>query len=214
MELLGVLADTDVVGFEVAVGDAFVFEEFEEIEKVVAEALEKLAGEASILAEASGKGPVAGAPSMRKALRPLKVRRSLLGATMNLWRSVFRSSSSSLRRPLYSGLRATFRTSSSLSRATRSAAAVPPAPRRAVILRLPGRISPMGACSGSGQGPSFSGDVSSSSTASSWSRNAAAESVRRMVSGCVASRTSFSSLGLAPSRTAGSGRPWWRARIS
>ena len=61
MELLRVLADTDVVGLEIAVGDAFVFEEFEEVEKIVTEALEELAREASIFAEAGGKGAVAGA---------------------------------------------------------------------------------------------------------------------------------------------------------
>ena len=55
MELLRVLADTDVVGLEIAVGDAFVFEEFEEVEKIVTEALEELAREASIFAEACGK---------------------------------------------------------------------------------------------------------------------------------------------------------------
>jgi hypothetical protein len=59
MELLGVLADTDVIGFEIAMRDAFVFEEFKEVEKVVAEALEEFAGESSVFAEASGKGAVA-----------------------------------------------------------------------------------------------------------------------------------------------------------
>ena len=60
MELLGVLADADVVWLEVAVGDAFVLEVFEDGEEVVAEALQEFAGEATVLAETVSKRAFAG----------------------------------------------------------------------------------------------------------------------------------------------------------
>ena len=60
VELLGVFADADVVRLEIAVGDAFVFQVFEDVEQVVTEAFEEFAGEPAIFAEAVGKGAVAG----------------------------------------------------------------------------------------------------------------------------------------------------------
>src|ERR1035438_8600692 len=60
VELFGVFADADVVRLEIAVGDAFVLEVFEDVEQVVAEALEEFAGEAAIFAEAVGEGALAG----------------------------------------------------------------------------------------------------------------------------------------------------------
>jgi len=48
VELLGVFANADVVGLEIAMGDAFVLEEFQDVEQVVTEAFEEFAGETAI----------------------------------------------------------------------------------------------------------------------------------------------------------------------